>query len=1293
MPDNTPNTGQNAERVAAFIEDAAKKVQEKQANSNFNQFDFGYKSPSSNFGGKIGNTQSNSPSTLNSPKKQNLNVNNGGSPKTPLANNQPNGTVNPSGTGLFSNNDPYSAIVSNKSTENISVNGNNRTNSRVSTNGKLNGNIVPGNNQVVNGRVQVNRQKGDSTRLTVNDTNEIKSPIAGKFGVQGNQFQPRNGSVGPNGSGGPYPNGNFGGIPGSGTNAQNISGTYNTSRHDMTGIANSAVESVKQQYSDAESVQGGRNMQHRAALYGVGTMSRGMDKVAISNALYGRNADVARLNSLFNPYGGSNFTYKVGSSRSGNIVNDYNSNLRAVENYLANYRINAQNLNRWEIERALSAGKLKHWYHQGDNIAITKGSDIEFALKELLFLRKEGDIVKKYEKASGGIKNTGKAWISEATRDSDVHTGYSIAKASVAVGKGIGKTGTIATKSVIKTGITGVGSIANAPDNIKKMYSKIRISTAGDAAKKAKYAMMNKNLQDRINIRKGKFHDAKIKVNKFNPVGNAKRDIKNKIIAKRENTFIMKRFRALQNRLSNTMVGKVVGGVLGKLKAVIATLKWIVIGAVIIILIIIVLDVILIAATSFVGGGSSFNVEEGVERDASTTMAQTTINYLHDYQYCYTNNIYKCNVSAIDPHPKCPEGGCLMAEKRLPQSWFNQMNAADPWINENKACIDYAGSPAGYNLSKYWGQYVDKSGNPNGIPAANISNKAPKYTASVTLATDEFETVYESDGSSYERRIYITKPITICGNAGLEGKAGTYEGSIYDPGADNLKYNYYKTKNGIKNDNIDGEMEALNNWEAKDNTDIKVTYYYRGSQYSCHLTDTKYSYFFNTNGTKIKYNIDELYKSFLTMAAGVTDNSDSDVEDHEFYKLYSKELFDQVMEDAKIVMTYKIVPDATQELTWVFNDTHPDGIKGQNCKSYGYKCEVTLKIFIKNCGVPDMMEEDAKIHFGEEGNIWMHENVNRALDPLENKFLELNESSDAYVKWLTTPHDQNTANTDANWKLPIWGQGKDEEWDNIKTYYHSGYSSHSSIQHKYTEAMAYTVEFDNLTIEDWHSSIDGIQFPSEIDIADFVDEETWEAIQSMTGIINEDISDWDEVDWSKYTTGDVNLDNFLQFAVRQGLIQNETGKGGLCCFTTYCMIGMYMHPEKAQWIKANLANLADKYCADDGYTNTPGLMAELGFSRGDYIQYSPSSIKQAVSDQLAEGKPMILHFTKSIYEPDGTKVYGFKNGTGTHFMAVYACTDTTVSVCDPATGGQRTMSWDAFYKAQESGGLRTVSAN
>lgn len=1286
MAENTTN---NVEKTAAFIEETAKKVQDRQANSNFNKFDFGYSSPSS----KIGENNNSSlvENQVKGLQAQGLDVTRATRYQNQISD-KDNTVVYYNQNGkehkaLFDNNQnssSYSAIVSQKSTDNVNVGGKARS-PRAPR--------ITGSNQIENGRVNLSGKR--DIRATTNRTDikaSVNQNIPTKNVVVSNSRGGASGSVGSNNY---NPSKKFG-INHDGTNPANVNasndanvasaGSYNTGRHDMTGIANSVIQSVKQQYDESETRQGYHESKHRGSLYGIGTTKRAVTKYSIESSLYGRG-DAVRLNTLFNPYGGKGFSYRVGTSRSGNIVQDYQSNLRAVERYLESQHINAKNLNRVEIKLALQKGDLKHIYHLGENIPIQKGSDIEFALKELLFLRKEGDNIKKFQQASGGIKNTAKAWIREASQGSDVATGYNTYRTSKAVVKGTGAVGTVLTKGVLKTGVSGVTAITNAPDKMIKAYSKIRIHSTTNPIKKAKYSAINTRSSNRINVRRTRATNAKVKINRFNPIGNAKLSLKNAVINKRESLRMVKRFRKLQERMRNSAIGKFFGGIFAKINAFTAALKWALIGAAIVFVIAFFVDVALIWITSFIGAGSSATVENSADRDASQTMAQKTIDYLYAFQEAYTENIHNCKVSNLN------KDGSLMIEKRLPASWFTQMSAADNWINDNHAAVDYNGSQAGYDMAKYWGQYADKSGAPSGMDS--VGNK-PLYTVTVMLATNEYQTItgVHGDGStySYEERIYKPVKITICGNAGLGGYTGTYQGNYYESSGEELKYNYYKTKNGMRIDNVDGAIEALNEWANKENTDVKVSYYYRGSQYSCHLTRTKYSAYFNTNGTKIFYDVDEFYKAFLTMAMGITDNNDSDMEDHEFYKKYSKELFDQVMEDAKVSLSYKYLPDPTQRVKFNFTDTLT-GDTHYDLETGGYRCEVTLKVALMNCGVADMMEEDAKIHNGDAGNEWMHNNVDRSLANSDNKFKENNPGSPNYVTWLTTKHEDNYLNTDSNWLMPVWGKEKDEPWNDIKTHYDSGNPYHHELEHKYTRVMANTIEFDNFTLEDWHAIIDGIKFPSEINIADLIDEQTWEAIQSLDGILNEDI-DWENVDWSTFTTGDIDIDNFLQLALLQSDISKKAdGIGGLCCFTSYMMVTMYLHPERAMEIKSNLGNLAKQYCGSNGTFYRGDFGKVYGISSTDDIVYSANTLKQKVSEQLDAGKPMILHFTKNIYEPDGTKVYGFTGGSGTHFMVVYSCNDREVTVCDPGTAGKRTMSWDAFYAAQSSGGLRTVSAN
>lgn len=1242
------------------IADVAANVIEKHNEHKFNKYDFGWKAPSQNFGNQT-------------PKNTNDN------------------------TGDKSTDSRYTSIVNNRDDDGKVRAGNNNSNQSQSSYGASSQNNQTSPINVHNGNID-SRYHIDSNSASGERFNIGSNPNknGAKFNVGGsdklNSYDSKTGKIRKNTTDINVtpaiendPNSSKSDM------AETKQGVYNTGRHDMTAIANAAVEATREQYETADSIQGQNFIYDRreGSKFGIGTLNKMASKAAISHSMYNNQADVEKLRALFGN------DYRINNTRTGNIFADHQHNVDAVEQYLMQHNINAKNLNRYEIHKALRTKDLKKWYHHGDNIKVEKDSALYFALEELMRLRKEEDIVKNYSSTHGGVKDTAKAWISDAFYGTDIQQGANVAKTTTATAKVAGKLVTATGKGILNTGLNGVTLVREAPLIKEEIYSKVKIRTAQsieekgkfqtrlNSAKEAKYNLRNKNMEN------------KHKVSSFDPVGNTKRKIKTKVSEKIENLKIIKNYRAIQNRIGKTRIGKLIGGTLDKIKKIVAAFKWVVIGIAIAILIYILIVVGVLFISGKIGSGTS----KAAETDAATTNAQQSINYLYGYHNAYSNNIYQANTSNVNAD------GSLMIEKRLPSSWFSQMKKSDEYINQGHASVWYNGSMAGYDLSKYWGEASDKNFSSLGYDVSydydtnsygSYGNRAC-YTDTIQVPTDEI-IGYDDEGNP----IYKTKTIFVefNGHAGFNGEAGmVYEGLKGLPDGATIRFNY----NGSGHDNYIVEStngaEILANWKERTNknvTDVPIKtivhYWYRGSSYSCHITENKVKVYTNTDGQEFTYNVDEFYKGILTMAAGATDNYESaendgseigHTESVDFYKKYCKKLFDQIMEDAKVVLTYKYEDNPEERVDWEVCDTDTGAV--YSCSHSGFSCKPTLEIFIQHTGIADMMLEDSKTTFGEEGDKWMHSNGSTGIFKITDK------SHPEYIQWLTTYKTE----TD----MPIWGKNQHEAEDQIKEVFPK---SKCNKTHDYTTEMSNTIEMYNLTVEDWKTSITGLLFPSEVGIADFTSDKTIKAMQSMDNmkdLYNTDI-DWSKVNWDEFTTGDASLDEFMKFATTQGWIQKETGQVGLCYFTTMMMIAMYMHPNEADYIKENLAEYAKAWCGSDGEfygarENGSGNSWESKF--GAKIGYdttfsTPNDMRIAISEQLENGNPVVLHVRGQWDGPTGE----YHRGGDQHFMVIYGADSEGIKVADPAgTATGKVIPWESLYEqigdGQQGTGIRTIT--
>jgi hypothetical protein len=1232
-----PNAGNDdaglseVQQAATFVEEAAKKVQERAGS----RYDFGYKAPSSQIGEKTGGEKTGETAAQKKPE--------------------------------------YTAIVNNRDGSKIH-NDNNSTNHAGTSSG--NSNTHTGQRQTkawANNEGSDTRGKGSS-----------KANISGNVPPQGLHATSKTSGIS--------------GAPADGTavrnklpepqSAQKSMGAYNTRSHDMTAIANAVVETTKSQYQEAESVKGYRELRHYGALYGIGTTGRHFDKATVVDSMYYRgDAKKTELNKLFGN------DYRVGTNRTNNIVADYQKNLQAVEKYLSKYNINAKNLNRVEISQALKSGKLKHWYHHGDNIKIEKGSDLEKALKEMLFLREQGDTVKHYAKHKGGIKNTVKAQLRETAGDSDVSKGYSVYSTSKSVAKAGIKTTEVLGKGAIKTGINGIYAVKKAPVIKDQISTKVKIFRTTDVKEKARLEQAAKDLKERKFKLNTESRTKKAKVNNFNPIKNTKSKIKGKVVGKIESTRPMQALRKLQQKLGQNKVWKALGAPGRFVKRLKGYLRKVMIGGAAGLFFFVIAVTICLGGVWKIGSATSDTSDD----DVTTTNAQTTINYLYTFQNAYANNIYQCNASRLSAD------GTLMIEKGLPDSWKRQMEAADSWIEKNDATVYYNGEVAGYDLSKYWGQMSDKNDLSAGYDS--FGNQAI-YTSTITIPADEFtghwvgsyteidpDTGEEYTVDIYEKTIYVD----FCGYAGFEGDGGiVYEGLEGLPDYSTIAFNYVSGTNDYTIEGTNG-AEMLANWKAKDNDEIYVNYYYRGSEYSCHLTGinlaestftcethgdhntglNKYHYeksktYTNTNGETVTYDVEEFYKAILTVGLGLTDNNDS-WESNDFFKDYCKLMFDQIMEDAYIELLYRYEDDTTT-VEWTVCDTDTGAMYG--CSDKGLKCVVNLNIYINDCGVVDMMNEDAKVaeHSGDTGNTWVHEH---SADMENNKFYVQDSSDPEYQLWYTTYKSET--------ELPLWGAMQTEKDDESILIQEEFPDSPCDLTHTYTTAMSSTVEYANYIAEDWKESIYGLLFPKEISIANFMTESVKTNISNMSGLINGNI-DWDAINWDEFTTGDASLDEFMQYATTQGWIQRATGQEGLCYYTSLMMVAMYYHPDQAEYIMNHLTDYAQAWCASDGTVLNANATWGDKFNLNIGTDTKYSTVNDMISDvtgTLEMGTPLMLHIKGEWSGTTGT----YHTGDSQHFLVIYSANNEGVMVADPAgTATGKVIPWSSLYEQIGEGG-------
>ena len=113
------------------------------------------------------------------------------------------------------------------------------------------------------------------------------------------------------------------------------------------------------------------------------------------------------------------------------------------------------------------------------------------------------------------------------------------------------------------------------------------------------------------------------------------------------------------------------------------------------------------------------------------------------------------------------------------------------------------------------------------------------------------------------------------------------------------------------------------------------------------------------------YTITRMYQTFVNMAVAFTDDRE---ESYDFYYAYSKQLFDKIMDNTTIHMSYNYTENS-DEVNWVVKDT----VTGRtfHFADHGWDCNIVVSVDLEDCGVEDMVRLD------EVDNTWAHSNNSR----------------------------------------------------------------------------------------------------------------------------------------------------------------------------------------------------------------------------------------------------------------------------------------------------------------------------
>ena len=738
------------------------------------------------------------------------------------------------------------------------------------------------------------------------------------------------------------------------------SGNYNTGHVDKTALANAAIESIENQYSDTDAAHAVRGYNRASDVANMGQIGRAGAKIRVEDSVYKnihntnlKNYKYVSTDDINNIVGGKYITI---DNRTNNVMSDYSNNIHVLEDYLGKYNINAAALSQGEISRAIKEGGFKSsWFH-GNGVDFGKLSEdesqnLQKVLAELHYLKGQKSAIDRMHGA-GGFKNTAATWASELYGDSDVAKGYQISKATY----NTAKTGLKAGKGIAGVGVNAALTATQLGEKVlvygQDGVAKAMLKNAKSAEAKQKWKAVDEAAKAHIKaIDSGARQAAKQKV-RYVVKTDGKRKIRDgaRLIMNKtglSNTkgvkaasAALKSYKQIAGRVQKKLAGNVVSKVLRMpFKAFSAVnlfvKKFLIIAGGIVLGLVIVDGVLLGLMMMFYPTGSE--TEEGHTGYSAEDCAQMMVNYLEDYNVGYFTNIYKCD-------------GGENAKYGLPLNWelddlaapgddaiiCTKIGTAIPSVNsktEIKSHIDGT-KISGYYLKHYWGPGVGE------IPS---------------LEPVVYDWHYDDETGE---KVYDKAPMTLTHVIGAVGTLGDKDLGEYEN----------DISQRVKKDSPCYQENGHHDYDK-----LEVVFTYHGSEYSYQYTPTTphTSEYYTIRDEEymdvIYYDMEQMYKGFVGAALSFCGNED---ENPRFWMRYGKQLFQCVMEHAHLSLrttlngsgTYDV--DTGNVVKWKFYSDRVPEMGWQECEGYALKKpeKVKLVVDIDDCGIQDMMYLSEFIH-------------------------------------------------------------------------------------------------------------------------------------------------------------------------------------------------------------------------------------------------------------------------------------------------------------------------------------------
>ena len=738
-------------------------------------------------------------------------------------------------------------------------------------------------------------------------------------------------------------------------------GAYNTMRNmDGESIYQSAVNAATSTYQDSDYAHGKRELQHIGALMGIDMSLRMSQDLHVATKIFG-DRDVKSDGYHFSRVGDhtnharfhvdktfGEGSYRVVGNMTGNMLNDYRTNMNLLDNFLAQHNINGQNLSLSEIERALHSGKL-------GNIDLTTrdGIAIREVLEEKGFLMKNAGLVRQAG-SFGGIRTLAKTWGREAMQDTDAYRGFrtvsSVYKGAVAGGwalkgsaglagnllvsttSGVAQAGTL----VVRGGASAIGKVQKfkvLPRGLQTLDTKKVISSARDA-------------QAGIKVLSGKGHS---KINTAVQT-NTKGVIKlawNKTLGRPVNNF-MKRFDPIRARFANAKLA--VAKFTKPIRAPFTFVAWakrMLTGVILIVAAMILLTCAMgagfMAILSCTQGASDINITSIENGGIETSIGQELIDYLWNYQQAYEELLRFGETNVANHSGDCIPGAWNLSSSAVTVPMYvidgNGNVTYTQVADDTNSLADYTiysgGRVKGYDLEDYDGP-------------STCAYKASVYHFHEEISYVETEIEVENED----------------GTISIETEVEEIHEWVRD--------DYPTTEYFIGYAGADGTDESGNPLVVSDydisaskghNSTVDVTFNYEGSNYSYQYTLDKGSRYKTSEGKRTTYGINPLYKAITACTATIFGGDNSDLN---AYKSYGKTLFDKVMNSAQATAVVEYVQDASQTVTFYYVDPDDPDHNEQLVSIPGYKAVVKINVYLTSTGLADVMNldpyTDATIH-------------------------------------------------------------------------------------------------------------------------------------------------------------------------------------------------------------------------------------------------------------------------------------------------------------------------------------------